>query len=201
MSPFADARRAIDATGVLVVGEPHGFAETPRFVLRLMREVDARALALEWSYEEVDEALQRFVHTGELVLPPSAEIFNGDGRALEEHVELLHALRADGRLEQLIAFDRLDREGQTWEDRDRDMADRLLEQWDRRHRLIAVTGGFHAQLDCTEGTTMAMHLARALPGLQTAMLDYENVGGMPPAPIVFPLPPSGAGRGLRSSAG
>jgi hypothetical protein len=188
---------------MLVLGEAHGFAETPRFILRLMREVDARALALEWSHEEVDDMLQRFVDTGDLdlTLPPAtAEIFNGDGRALEEHLELLYTLRAEGRLEQVIAFDRLDREGQTWGDRDREMAERLLAQWDRRHRMVVVTGGFHAQLDCAEGATMAMQLACKLPGLRTAMLNYEGTDDLPAASIVFRLPASGAGRGLRSSA-
>ena len=204
MSPFADARRALDATGVLVVGEPHGKAATPPFVLRLMRELDATALGLEWSHDEVDETLQRFVRDGVLDLhgiPPTAEIFNGDGRALEEHLELLQALREEGRLQQLIAFDRLDREGQTWEDRDREMAERVLEQWDRRNRLVVLTGGFHAQLECADGQTMAMRLARELPGLQTAMLAYADVDGLPATPIAFRLPASGAGRGLRSSAG
>ena len=80
------------------------------------------------------------------------------------------------------------------------MAERLLAEWDRRHPLLVITGGFHAQLDATEGETMAAHLARELPGLQPAMLDYTSgncwsrgelhdvSGPVPDAPIILRLP-------------
>ena len=76
----------------------------------------------------------------------------------------------------MIAFDRLDPEPPTddWQVRDREMAERLLAEWDQRLPLLVITGGFHAQLDATEGETMAAHLARELPGVQPAMLDYTS---------------------------
>jgi hypothetical protein len=175
---------------MLVIGEAHGRPETAHVLERLARELDARAIALEWSHEEAHESLQRFLRDGSLDfshLPPTAELHSGDGRVTPELLAALCRLHADGRLAQLIAYDRLDPDPPVdWQTRDRDMAERLLEQWDRRHRVLVLTGAFHAQLDCADGTTMAMHLARALPGLQTAVIAYPGIE-MPEAPIVLPV--------------
>ena len=163
---------------MLVLGEAHGRPETGRVLERVARELDARAIALEWSHEEADAPLRRFLRDGVLDfshLPPTAEVHNGDGRVTPELLDALHRLRDAGRLEQLIAYDRLDPEPvPPWEVRDREMAERLLAEWDRRHRVVVLTGAFHAQLECAEGTTMAMHLARAVPGLRTATIAYPS---------------------------
>lgn len=182
---LAAARATLDATGLLVVGEPHGMHETPNVAYALARALGTRAIALEWSHEE----MQAFDLEQLWSLPPTAEFFCGDGRITAGHFALLERLPLD----QVIAFDRLDAEPPTsWEEhvrvRDRDMAERLLEQWDRSLPLLVLTGAFHAQLAAAEGEPMAAHLARALPGLQPAMLAYEGTP-MPPAPIVFSLPP------------
>jgi hypothetical protein len=48
-----------------------------------------------------------------------------------------------------------------------------------------------------------MHLARRRPGLQSAMLQYQNRAPMPPAPITLRLPPATPadvpGAGLKSA--
>jgi hypothetical protein len=176
---------------MLVIGEAHGRPETGRVLERLAHELDAHAIALEWSHEEADAPLQRFLRDGVLDfshLPPTAEVHNGDGRVTPELLAALRRLRDEGRLAQLIAYDRLDPDPPVdWETRDREMAERLLEQWDRRHRVLVLTGAFHAQLECAEGTTMAMHLARALPGLQTAAIAYPGIDDRPATPIVLPV--------------
>ena len=133
-------------------------------------------MAFEWSHEEVDEVLHEFVRTGSFdyerlwSLPSSAEFFCGDGRITSGHFALLERLRQEGRLEQAIAFDRLDPDPvPEWPVRDREMAERLLAEWDERVRLMVVAGAFHARLE--EGT-LASHLARERPGLQPVLLDY-----------------------------
>jgi hypothetical protein len=176
--------------------------ETPSVLYALAEALDTRALALEWSHEEVNDQLQAFV-AGEpfdldelWALPPTSDFFAGDGRVGAGHFALLERLREEGRLEQAIAFDRVDPVPATeWEARDRELAERLLAEWTGAP-LLVLTGAFHAQL---EDGTMAAHLAQAQPGLAPAMLHYasgscwsrgehELSDPMPDAPIAFRLP-------------
>lgn len=193
--------------GLLVVGELHGVRENASVLYALVSALGTRALAFEWSHEEMEVPLQTFLRSGAFDferlwgLPASAEFFCGDGRITAGHFALLQRLRDEGRLDQLIAFDRLDPEPppEGWEARDREMAVRLLAEWDRQLPLLVLTGAFHAQLDTAEGETMAAHLARELTGLQPAMLDYASghcwsrgelhdaSGGVPRAPIKLRL--------------
>ena len=202
------ARVAVDEAGLLLVGEPHGVYETPGVLYVLAGAVDARAIAFEWSHEEVDDVLQDFVRDGALdferlwTLPESAEFFCGDGRVTAGHFALLERLRAEGRLDAVIAFDRLDPEPapDDWRVRDRDMAERLLAEWDRGTRLLVLAGAFHARLDAEDGETMAMHLAGRVAGLEPAVIRFaegrcwsrgaahELVGPPPTAPIAIDVP-------------
>ena len=177
-------------------------------VYALALALGARAVAFEWSHEEMDEPVQRFLGDGSFdfdrfwTLPASSEFFCGDGRIAAGHFALLQRLRSEGRLDQVIAFDRLDPEPpEDWEAqvrvREPELAERLLTEWDRRLPLVVLTGAFHAQLQAEEGEPMAAYLARELPGLQPAMLDYAGgccwsrdglhdvSGRMPDAPITF----------------
>lgn len=199
------ARETLARTGMLVVGEPHGVRETPSVLYSLATTLDTRAVGFEWSHEELDAALQEFLRTGALdltrlwQLPSSSEFFCGDGRITAGHFALLRRLRHEGRLDQVIAFDRLDPQPAPadWQVRDREMAERLLAQRDEAAPLLVLTGAFHARLDAAEGMTMAAQLARAVPGLSPAMLDYAEgrcrasgrlrdvSAPMPAAPIRF----------------
>jgi len=177
---IALARETLAETGLLVVGEPHGVRETPSVLYRLASLLGMRAVGFEWSHEEMDEPVQEFLRTGKFdfgnlwSLSPSAEFFCGDGRITAGHFALLQRLRAEGRLDQVIAFDRLDPEPLPDDSqvREQEMADRLLAERDEHLPLIVLTGASHAQLNAPEGETMAAHLARDLPGLLPAMLDY-----------------------------
>jgi len=187
------AAASLSESGLLLVGEPHGVHETPGVLYALAVALGTRALAFEWSHEEMEAPLQAFRRDGTFALerlwalPPSAELFCGDGRITAGHFALLRRLREEGRLEQVIAFDRLDPDPvPEWQVRDRELAERLLREWDRRLPLLAVAGAFHARLD-TPGT-MAAELAAEAPGLRPAMLEYADGPAMPPAPIVLRLP-------------
>lgn len=204
----ARARASLAETGLLVVGEPHGVRETPNVLYSLATALETLAVAFEWSHEEMDEAVEHFVRSGSFdfdrlwSLPSSAEFFCGDGRITAGHFALLQRLRDEGRLDQVVVFDRLDPEPppDDWLVRDREMADRLLAAWDHRFPLLVLTGAFHAQLEADEGETLAMHLARQRPQLQPVMLDYatgqcwsrgrlHNVSGpVPQAPITVRVP-------------
>jgi hypothetical protein len=193
---------------MLVVGEPHGVRETPSVLYALASLLGARALAFEWSHEEMDEPVQELLRTGGFdfvhlwSLPSSAEFFCGDGRITAGHFALLQRLRDEGRLDQVIVFDRLDPEPphDDWQVREREMAERLLAERDGQLPVLVLTGAFHARLDAPEGETMAARLARQVPRLQPAMLEYgrgqcwsraelhDLSGPIPDAPIVLRVP-------------
>jgi len=210
---LARAASSVAATGLVVVGEPHGVRETPSLLYGLASALGTRAIALEWSHEEMDEQVQCFLRNGSFdfdrlwSLPASSEFFCGDGRVTAGHFALLERLRSEERLDQVIAFDRLDPTRlENWEAqvqvREPEMAARLLTEWDRRLPLLVLTGAFHAQLQAPEGDPMAAYLAHELPGLQPAMLDYASgycwsrgqlhdvSGPMPRAPIILPAGPA-----------
>ncbi len=202
------ARAALVGAGLLVVGEPHGVYETPGALYALSSVLGTRAVAFEWSHEEMDGPVQDFVCDGCFdferlwSLPASAEFFSGDGRIAAGHFALLRRLRDEGRLDQAILFDRLDPAPPPDDPlvRDRELAERLAAEWDARFPLLVLTGASHARLEAAEGEMMAAHLARERPRLQPAMLDYASghcwsrgrlhdvSGPMPPAPITLRVP-------------
>ena len=201
------AAATVAETGLLLVGEPHGTREAPNAVYALACVLGTRALALEWSHQEWDAPVRAFLREGTFdfeqlwSLPATAEFFSGDGRVSAGVFALLRRLRCESRLEQVIAFDRVDPVPlPPWQARERDLAARLLSEWDRRLPLLVLTGAFHARLDEAAGETMAVLLARELPALQPAMLDFaggrcwfrgeaHDVSGRPPAaPIVLRIP-------------
>ena len=202
------AADSVAASGLLLVGEPHGVRETPSALYALASTLNTRAVAFEWSQEEMDGPIQSFLREGWFdfdhlwTLPASSEFFCGDGRIAAGHFALLQRLRAEARLDQVIAFDRVDPEPpQDWETqvrtREPEMAARLLSDWDRDLPLLVLTGAFHARLEAREGKPMAGFLAEELVGLQPAMLDYATgycwsrqelhdvSGPMPDAPITL----------------
>ncbi len=205
---LARAAGSVAEAGLLVIGEPHGVRETPGVLYALAAALGTRAIAFEWSHEEMQAPVVDFLRGGSFdferlwSLPASSEFFSGDGRITAGHFALLRRLRDEGRLDQVIAFDRLDPQPvpDDWQVRDRDMAERLLAEWDERLPLLVLTGAGHARLRAADGETMAMWLARERSGLLTAMLDYATGScwsrcelhdvsePMPDAPIVLTLP-------------
>jgi hypothetical protein len=207
---LACAAKSLADTGLLLVGEQHGVRETPSVLHSLAVALGTRAVAFEWSHEEMEAPVQAYLDSGSFdfealwSLQPDAEFFCGDGRIAAGHFALLERLRHEGRLDQVIVFDRLGREPPSdWEEhvrrREPELAARLLAEWERDRPLLVLTGAFHAQLRAAEGRPMAAHLASRLPGLQPAMLDYATgccwsrgelhdvSGPMPDASITFRL--------------
>jgi len=203
---LARAATSVAEAGLVVVGEPHGVRETPSVLYALASALRTRAVAFEWSHEEMDQPVRDFLHSGSFdfewlwALPPSAEFFCGDGRIAAGHFALLRRLREEGRLDQVIVYDRLDPEPpEDWQVREKDMADRLLSEWDRAVPLVALTGAFHAQMHLGS-ESMTARLCSVRPRLLPAMLDYAKgycwsrgelhdvSGAMPEAPIRLEVP-------------
>jgi hypothetical protein len=182
---FGDAAVDTARRDLLLLGDAHGLhaSREPAVLYALTQALGARALAFEWSHDELGEIVRRFITTGtfdlEAVwsLPADAEAFAADGRFTAGHVALLERLHAEGTLGQVIALDRRDPDPvPPPEARDRDMAERLLAEWDRSLPLLAVVG--------------AAHVApiAALVGAETAMLDYGHRVELPPASLTFAVP-------------
>ncbi len=170
-------RAPLAGGGVLLVGEPHGVRETPSVLYALANALDVGTIAFEWSHDEVDDVVQSFVRTGTLdlerlwSLPEPAEALCGDGRVTAGHFALLRRLREEGRLDGVILFDRLDPEPplDDWRVRDREMAERLLEEWNRKGVVLAAAGALHAQVELRG--TFAHELAQTVP-VHTAVIAY-----------------------------
>jgi hypothetical protein len=199
------AQQSLTDSGLMMVGESHGVYETPAALYALARALGTRAIAFEWSHEEMQDEVESFMGRGAFdfarlwsSLPATAEFFGGDGRITSGHFALLGRLKDEAWLDEVILFDRLDvgTEAQDPLRRDREMADRMLAIWSGAPALV-VAGAFHAQLD-VEGS-MARHLAQRRAGLLPMMLQYSSghcwasgelrdvSAPMPDAPIVLRL--------------
>jgi hypothetical protein len=199
------AQQSLTNSGLLMVGESHGVYETPAALYALARALPTRAIAFEWSHEEMRDEVEAFMEHGAFEfarlwssLPATAEFFGGDGRITAGHFALLGRLKDEAVLDQVILFDRLDVGTEAHDPlrRDREMADRMLATWSGAPALV-VAGAFHARLD-VEGS-MAHHLAQRHAGLLSMMLQYSSghcwangelhdvSAPMPDAPIVLRL--------------
>lgn len=58
------AAACVAKAGLLVVGEPHGVRETPSVLYALTSALGTRAVALEWSHEEMEAPLQELLRSG-----------------------------------------------------------------------------------------------------------------------------------------
>jgi hypothetical protein len=132
----------------LLLGNAHGLRVDwePALYYRLIHDIDARAVAFEWSFDELGPIVAALRATGRLdtdalwSLPEGAEAFSGDGRFTAGHVALLERLLAEERLAQMICFDRV---AASQPERSEEMAVRLAHQWNRDNRLFAVVGAGH----------------------------------------------------------
>jgi hypothetical protein len=177
-----ELRAVADAGGAILLGELHGVAETASVIYALMTGLGIERLALEWE-PELRPLVERYLATGRFDLmlgeEEAAEVekwINGepafasrpevrealalcslDGRVTAGHFALLRALHAENRLQQLILFQD---GGKDWSDRDQAMAQRLLEEWDRKGAVLVAAGNLHTSLQPHRcGVPLGHHLA------------------------------------------
>jgi hypothetical protein len=195
------AAASLDRTGLFLLGEAHGVAQTPLAILGLAWRLGVRALAFEWSCDELDDVVQPVLSTGSIAsdalwkLPPSAEVFSGDGRFTAGHVRLLEYL--GDRLDRIVLLDRVGSEGSN---RELGMARRLLAGRRRDSPMLAVLGAGHvvrAPLDDLE--PVGLLIEEELPGVANGILEPSSgtcwfhgehelpSGELPPADVVVPL--------------
>ena len=198
---LAVAAASLDRTGLFLLGETHGVAQTPLAILGLAQRLGVRTLAFEWSHDELDDMVQSVLSTGTVTsdalwrLPPSAEVFSGDGRFTAGHVRLLEHLG-----DQLDRIVLLDRAGSERSERELGMTRRLLAGRRRDSRMLAVLGAGHvvrAPLD--DFKSVGLLIEEELPGVANGILmpssgavwfhgEHEfSHGELPSADVVVPL--------------
>jgi len=178
VKPLAVARSSLAQTGLFVVGELHGIAETASAILTLVRGLGIRSLALEWSFDEVGHLARGVVETGCFdldqlwAIPAGGDVFSGDGRFTAGHVRVIEHLVQAGQLADIVPIDRLDQAPPLEDDREVDMANRLFAELRPEVPMLAVVGFFHATRAPVNGSeSMFTHLERALPGLANGVLE------------------------------
>jgi hypothetical protein len=196
---LAVAAASLDRTGLFLLGEAHGVAQTPHAILGLVSRLGVRALAFEWSYDELDDVVQPVLVTGTVAsdalwtLPPSAEVFSGDGRFTAGHVRLLEHL--SDQLDRIVLLDRV---GSEAPEREMGMARRLLAERRQDSPLLAVLGAMHvAREPLDELRPVGLLIEIELPGVANAVLapssgtswfhgEHEMASGdLPPADAVI----------------
>jgi hypothetical protein len=162
----------------VVLGERHGVAETAAAVGALARELGARALAFEWSFDELGELVEDALSTGRFDLDllwdlaGDGDVFAGDGRFTAGHVRVVEQLVAAGELEQVILVDRL---GSGGSEREQEMAARMLGSLRPELGTIAVVGLGHAVRESAEATEpMFSHVDRALREVANGSLSFSS---------------------------
>jgi erythromycin esterase-like protein len=167
-SALAAARRSLDSSGLLLVGEMHGVRENPLLIRALMQAFGLTSLALEWP-EDVAPAIQAFLAGGTLADHPG--LWGGDGRITAGHLAVLAERAAAGRLE-VILFDGMVGADWSWSRRDEAMAQAILRACPGA-RTLAVAGNAHTATSSTQlGVPLGACLARQRPGIREIRISY-----------------------------
>jgi erythromycin esterase-like protein len=166
---LAAARRSLDRSGLLLLGEMHGVRENPLLIRALMQAFGLASLALEWP-EDLAPAVQAFLAAGTLADHPW--LWGGDGRITAGHLAVLAERAAAGPL-QVILFDGLADAGWSWSQRDEAMAQRILRACPPGARTLAVAGNAHTATSRTHlGVPLGACLARQRPGIREIRISY-----------------------------
>jgi hypothetical protein len=153
-SAHAAARRSLDESGLLLLGETPGVRENPLLARALMTSLGITGLALEWP-TELAPAISDFLAGSRL--PDHDLLWSGEGRITAGHLAVLQErIRAD-RLQALTLFDGTTEVG--WSRREAAMADRILAARSPESGTLVVAGDAHTP---TTPTTMGMPLGARL---------------------------------------
>lgn len=189
VNPDADAavRQSLRRTGLVLLGERHGIAQTPVLVGELISWFGLGGIALEWD-EGLGPWLDRWITDGVLADTawgdPAAAVWSGDGRLTAGHLAALRRWAADGLLITLMDGTTVVRprpkESEAemgrrwWSERDAAMAGRVLAPPDAPGGRLVVAGNLHTRLEplpaedpigAEIGVPMGAELARQRPGL------------------------------------
>ena len=168
---LAAARRSLESSGLLLLGEVHGVRENPLLIGALTDALGITSLALEW-HEELAPVVDAFVATGSL--KDHELLWMGDGRLTAGHLALLADRMGTGQL-RLILFDGTIGADWSWTKRDQAMATRLLAHSEPGARTLVVAGNAHTATSETDlGVPMGAQLAAVRPGVREVRVCYRG---------------------------
>jgi hypothetical protein len=168
-SALAAARRSVEESGFLLLGEVHGVRENPLVIRSLMRALGVSGLALEW-HEDLAPAAGSFLAGGQLADHPL--LWSGDGRITAGHLAVLRERAAAGSLS-LTLFDGTIGAGWIWSQHDEAMARRILATPVAAGGTLVVAGNAHTPTARTPlGVPLGAHLAGQRPGLREIRISY-----------------------------
>ena len=167
----AAARRSLDESGLLLLGEVHGVRENPLVIRALMQAFGLNALALEWP-DRLAPVIAGYLTGGVLADHPA--LWLGDGRITAGHLAMLSERAAAGGDLDLTLFDRVADAGWTWSQRDEAMAEVILARTAGAGTL-AVAGNAHTRTRPTDlGVPLGARLARQRPGVLDVRISYSG---------------------------
>jgi hypothetical protein len=166
---LAAARRSLDESGLLLLGEVHGVRENPLIARALMQAFELNGLALEW-HEDLAPVTGTFCAGGALADHPL--LWSGDGRITAGHLAVLRERAAAGPL-RLSLFDGSIGAGWSWSQRDEAMARRILAAPAAGAGTLVVAGNAHTPITGTRlGLPLGACIARQRPGVREIRISY-----------------------------
>jgi hypothetical protein len=166
---LAAARRSLDESGLLLLGEVHGVRENPLLIWALMLALDVSSLALEW-FAGLRPTIMDFL--AEEVLPDNDDLWWGDGRITAGHLAVL-AERSAAEPLNLVLLDGVTGADWSWYRRDQAMASRILAASAPDSRTLVVAGNAHTPTTETDlGVPMGAHLGMQRPGVLDILINY-----------------------------
>lgn len=168
-SALAAARRSLQESGFLLLGEVHGVRENPLIIRSLIQAFGLSSLALEW-HEDLTPAAGAFLAGGQLADNPL--LWFGDGRITAGHLAVLRERAAVGPLS-LTLFDVTIGPDWDWSAHDEAMARRILTAPAAGTGTLVVAGNAHTPTARTDlGVPLGACLARERPGLREIRVNY-----------------------------
>lgn len=166
---LAVARRSLEESGLLLLGEVHGVRENPLVIRSLMQAFGLSGLALEW-HEDLGPVAGAFLAGGRLADHPL--LWSGDGRITAGHLAVLRERAAAGPLS-LTLFDGTMGEGWTWSQHDEAMARRVLAAPATGPGTLVVAGNAHTPTARTgRGVPLGACVAGQRPGVREIRISY-----------------------------
>ena len=167
---LAAARRSLDESGFLLLGEVHGVRENPLIARALMQAFGLTALALEW-HADLAPVTGAWCAGGALADHPL--LWFGDGRITAGHLAVLRERAAAGPLT-LSLFDGTIGADWSWSQRDEAMARRILAAPAAGTGTLVVAGNAHTPIAATRlGLPLGACVARQRPGVREIRISYS----------------------------
>lgn len=166
---LAAARRSVDESGFLLLGEVHGARENPLVIRSLMQALGISGLALEW-HEDMAATIEAFIAGEPLADHPL--LWFGDGRITDGHLAVLHERAAHVALS-LALFDGTIPVEWDWSQHDEAMAKRILAAPAAEGGSLIVAGNAHTPTTQTRyGRPLGKWLAAQRPGVREIRIIY-----------------------------